>query len=80
MESLKHRNKVVGIKETKNAIKAGAADVVYIAEDVDFYAVQPLRELCAEMGVRLEAVPARKELAKACGINVPTAAAAVLKD
>ena len=80
MESLKHRNKVVGIKETKNAIKAGAADVVYIAEDADFYAVQPLREICAEMGVRLGSVPTRKELAKACGINVPTAAAAVLKD
>lgn len=80
MESLKHRNKVVGIKETENAVRAGIADIVYVAEDADFHVVQPLRELCAESGVRLETVSTRRELAKACGVDVPTAAAAVNGD
>ncbi len=80
MESLKHKNKVVGIKETKNAVKAGTADVVYLAEDADFHVTEPLRELCILSGIEVQNVSGRKEIAKACGIDVPTAAAAVLVD
>lgn len=80
MESLKHKKKVVGIKETKNAVKSGAASIVYLAEDADFQVTQPLRELCVLSGIKCQYIPGRKELAKACGVDVPTAAAAILSD
>ena len=80
MESLKHKKKVVGIKETKNAVKSGTASVVYLAEDADFQVIEPLREFCTLSGIKYVSVPGRKELSKACGVDVPTAAAAVLED
>lgn len=80
MESLKHKEKVVGIKQTRNAVLQSRAQIVFVADDADFQATQPLKELCAQTGVECVDVPARKELAKACGVDVPTAAAAILKD
>ena len=35
MENLKHRNKVIGVKQVKNALKSGRADMVYVADDAD---------------------------------------------
>jgi len=79
MENLKHSRKVIGIKETKNAVKNDAAKTVYVADDADPRLVQNLRDLCALSEVECVSALSRKELAKACGVDVPTAAAAVLK-
>lgn len=79
MENLKHSRKVIGIKETKNAVKNDTAQTVYVASDADPRLVQNLRDLCALSEVECVSASSRKELAKACGVDVPTAAAAVLK-
>ncbi len=79
MENLKHSRKVIGIKETKNAVKNDAAQTVFVADDADPRLMQNLRDLCALSEVECVSVLSRKELAKACGVDVPTAAAAVLK-
>ncbi len=79
MERLNTPNKVAGIKQTKAAIKSQRALVVYVASDAAPQAVSEVVEFCKEMGVELVCDYTRKELAKACRIDVPCAAAAVLK-
>lgn len=78
MENLRCKNRVVGFKQVKNAITSGKADVVYLAEDADFFIVEPLKQLCIENSKEYVSVSSRKTLAKALGIDVPTAAAATL--
>lgn len=79
MERLVSHNKVAGIKQTTSAINSGEAQVVYVACDADPCAVAGLSELCCERGIDIVSDYTRKELAKACRIDVPCAAAAVLK-
>lgn len=79
MENLKHRNKVVGVKQVKNAVKSGRADMVYIADDSDISVKSSMFELCRENGIEPIIVETRKELGRACGVDVYTAAAAILK-
>ena len=79
MERLISHNKVAGIKQTKAAIMSDKAAVVYVACDADPCAVDGISILCGERGVEVVCGCTRKELAKACKIDVPCAAAAVLK-
>lgn len=79
MESLKHRAKAVGVKQTAEAVKSGSAQTVYIAGDADSALTRPIAELCRTHGTELIYVGSKKELGRACGIDVPSAAAAVLK-
>ncbi len=79
MERLKNPNKVVGIKQTKAAIKDGCALVVFVANDADPQAVREVVGLCDETKTEIVCKYTRKEIARACRIDVPCAAAAVLK-
>ena len=80
MDRLLSAKKVAGIKQTKNAIITGDAIVVYIAEDVDPSIKKEVSALCDENNIEIVSVGSRKELAKACKIDVPCAVAAVLKN
>lgn len=79
LEKLKTTYKVVGIKQTKAAIRDGKAMTIYIADDADFSVISDVIELCRGAGIEPVHVPTLKELGRACGIDVPCAAAAVLK-
>ena len=79
IERLNNPNKVVGIKQTKTAIKSGTATVVYVASDADFCAVEEVLSLCKNNGIELVCDYSRKEIARACKVDVPSAAAAILK-
>lgn len=80
MERLKHANKVVGLKQSLKAVSGGRAGYAFAAEDADPHVTEPFAELCREKDVPLVWVPAMKELAKACRIEVPAACAVLLKD
>lgn len=73
------KNKVAGVKQTKNAIISGQASMVYVAYDADEELTGQITALCEENGTEFVSDFSRKELAKACRIEVPCAAAAVLK-
>lgn len=79
MEKLKTPYKVIGIKQTKAAIRDGKAMTVYIADDADFSEISDVIELCRGAGIDPVHVPTLKELGRACGIDVPCAAASVVK-
>ncbi len=80
MERIKTNPHVVGIKQTKKAVEAGKAELVFIARDADGHVVFPLEKLCEEKSVAVEYVNNMKELAKACHVDVPTAVATIVKN
>ncbi len=70
---------VKGTNETTKYVERGQATLVYIAEDVDpEEIVMHLPPLCEEKNIPYIYVPSKKELGKACGINVAAASAAII--
>ncbi len=77
-ERLKTGEKLVGSKQTRKAIREGRAKTVFIARDADAFVTQPIQELAAGRGLEIVFVPSMKELGERCGVEVPTACAALL--
>lgn len=81
LERLKgSKDKVVGIKQTRKAIKEGYADLVFLAEDVDAHLYKEIKGLCDENHVEICYVKTMKELGEACGIDIKAASAALLRE
>ena len=80
MERIKLSPHVVGLKQTKKALEAGNALLVFIARDADSYVVFPLEKKCEEKAVEVVYVSSMKELAKAVHVDVPTAVVAIVKN
>jgi len=78
MERLKTASKVVGLKQSKKAVLAGKAKVVFVAADADPWVIEPFCALCRERGMEPETAESMKALAKACHVEVPTACAVLL--
>ena len=78
LSELTATEKVVGLKQTRRAIEEGEARKVYVACDAESRLREPLILLCKTTGVPSEVHWTMKELGKACGIAVGTAAAAIL--
>lgn len=69
-----------GTNEVTKAIERGVAKFVVIAGDVEpKEIVQHLPLLCNEKGIPFETVDSKKKLGTAAGINVATAAVAIIE-
>ncbi|MBR5152096.1 MAG: ribosomal L7Ae/L30e/S12e/Gadd45 family protein [Clostridia bacterium] len=79
MERLKTASKVVGLKQSQKAVRAGKAKTVFVASDADPWVTEPFLALCREQGIELVEEFSMKDLAKACRVEVPTACAVILK-
>ncbi len=79
MERLQCRNRVSGAKQSRRAIRDGAARAVYLARDADPALTGPLRELCREKDVPVVDRYAMRELGQAAGIQVGAAVVTLLK-
>ena len=73
LEELSSKDKVVGLKQVQRAVSAGRAGRVFLACDADPRLTRPLEGRCRERGV-----PVSGAHTMACGIDVGTAAAALL--
>ena len=71
--------KVVGTKQVTRALKAGQASRTYVAKDADTFIFQQVVRAAEAAGVPCVRVDTMKELGMVCGVEVPAAAAAVLK-
>lgn len=80
MERFESKKYVTGLKQTRKAVQSGKAVTVFIAADADMHVVLPLEELCAEKSVEIVRAGSMKELARACRVEVPTAAAVIVKN
>ena len=81
MEMLKTAGsrKVVGTKQVIRALKAGTVSRVYVCSDADTFIYQQVVRAAEEAHVPCVRVETMKELGIVCGVEVPAAAAAVLK-
>ena len=71
---------VVGSKQVKKAVMKGAASRVYLANDAEHHIIKPLIEVCQQYQVGVEMIETMAELGRACGIEVGSAAVALLKE
>jgi len=70
----------VGTKQTTKMVELGKATMVYVAQDADSRLVSRIVQLCKQHGVEVTFVDTMRSLGKACGIEVGTAAAAVVEE
>ena len=76
---LASQEKVIGVKQSKKAIRDGAAAEVYIALDAEKRVVGPIYELCSETGTVIHEITTMTELGDAAGIDVGAAVVTVLR-
>ena len=80
LTELTARNKIVGIKQLRKALKEGTAEKVFVAMDADPAMTEPIMETCRTGNVPFEQVKTMQELGKACEIEVGAAVAALLRE
>ena len=73
------RPRVVGVKQSRRAIREGRAVQVFLATNADPALTGPLAALCAAEGIPVEQAATMEELGKAAGIQVGAAVVAVLR-
>ena len=70
---------VVGAKQLRKALNKGCVRRAYLARNADPAITEPLVELCQKHNVEFTWVRSMQELGQACGIEVGTATAAVVR-
>ena len=80
LSELHTAHKVIGVKQSKKAIRDGAAAEVYVALDAERRIVGPIYELCSETGTKVTEITTMAELGDAAGIDVGAAVVTVLRD
>ena len=78
LEELSSKDKVVGLKQVQRAVSAGRAGWVFLACDADPRLTEPVEALCQAAGIAVVTDYTMAQLGRACGIDVGTAAAALL--
>lgn len=80
LDGLKGPHTVVGIKQSTAAVQDGIADKAFVAADADKNVIDPFVTLCKQHIVPITYVGSKKELGKACGINVGAACAVIIME
>ena len=80
LSELRTARKVIGVKQSKKAIRDGHAAAVYIALDAEKRVTGPVYELCSETDTRVEEISTMTELGDAVGIDVGASVVAVLAE
>ncbi|WP_322907986.1 ribosomal L7Ae/L30e/S12e/Gadd45 family protein [Paenibacillus campi] len=69
----------IGTKQTMRIVEQGQAEEVYVAQDAEQHLITKIVQLCEKHTVKVTYVETMKELGKACGIEVGSAMAVILK-
>ena len=78
--SLASQEKVIGMKQSRKAIREGRARRVYIACDADPAITEPVAESCAAAWIPVETGCTMSQLGHACSITVGAAVVAVTSE
>lgn len=79
LEELKSAgNRTVGTKQTIKFINKGHVKEVFVAADADKEVIKPIIEICQKKSIPFHMIATKKELGKACGIEVGCASAAIV--
>lgn len=79
LSELRTAHKVIGVKQSKKAIRDGKAQEVFVALDAEKRVVDPVYELCSETDTKLTEITTMTELGDAAGIDVGAAVVTVLR-
>ncbi len=79
MHRLKTEPKVVGTRRLSKAIEQGNVKLAFVAQDADLFITRQIGGLCEKHNIPVQEVPTMKALGEACSVQVPTAAAGLLK-
>ena len=79
LEELRASEKVIGVKQSRRAIRDGLAKTVFLACDADPAVTEPLARQCAEQNISVVDRFTMREMGQAAGIQVGAAVAALLK-
>lgn len=80
LDTLKRRDKVVGIKETRKAAEENRLEYLIVAADADLRVVGQLKQLCEQKGIPVHMADSMKQLGKAAGIDVGASVVGVLAE
>ena len=69
---------VVGSKQLRKSLQKGRVQYVFLAENADPAITEPLARMCSDNNIHITWVPSMTDLGQKCGIEVGTAAAAVI--
>ena len=72
------QEKVIGVKQSRKAIREGRAKRVYLACDADPAITDPVAESCAAAGIPMEGDYTMAQLGHACRITVGASVVVVL--
>ena len=78
LTELASQEKVIGVKQSRKAVREGRAKRVYLACDADPAITDPVAESCRRAGIPVEAAHTMAQLGRACGIAVGAAVVTVL--
>lgn len=70
---------LVGVKQTKKALKEEQAQKVIVADDAQSHIISPILELCRHGNVAVEYVESMEKLGKEVRIDVGAAVVTILK-
>ena len=79
LSELHTAHKVIGVKQSKKAIRDGKAAEVFVALDAEKRVVGPVYELCSETDTKLTEITTMTELGDAAGLDVGAAVVTVLR-
>ena len=72
--------KVIGVKQSRKAVREGRTKRVYLACDADPAITEPVAESCASAGIPMETAYTMAQLGQACRITVGASVVAVLSE
>ena len=75
----KNGQRVVGFKQTIKAVMEGNVTCIFLANDADLVIREKIVNLCNSAGIELIYIDSKAKLGEACGIDVGSATAALLK-
>ena len=78
LSELQTQEKVIGVKQSRKAVRDGRAKRVFLACDADPAVTGPVAESCAAAGIPVEEGYTMAQLGQACRITVGAAVVAVL--
>ena len=78
LNELQAKEKVIGVKQSRRAIRDGLARQVFLAADADPALTGPLADQCGSRGIPVETSRTMRELGQAAGIQVGAAVVTLL--
>ena len=77
--SLENMDKIIGLKQSRRAVKEGRVKAAYVAMDAEERITEPFLQLCREENVPVTEAATMHELGAAAGIEIGAAVVTVLK-